>query len=472
MKSILAKPFKTVYANSLDAYIPELWAQESVAILVENMVIANLVHRDFSNEVAKFGDIVHTRKPATFTAKRKTNTDSVTVQDASATDIQVPLDQHFHTSFMIMDGEESKSFKSLRDEYLQPAVQSLSRAIDLVLLGESHQFYQNAEGIAGGLTTSNLIQYLVQTRKRMNINKAPEDGRNLILTPTTEATALQISTFHEADKVGDAGTAMREASLGRKFQFNMFMCQNAPSTVGAPVTASQPLIDLAAGYPVGTTVIHVDTAGSALKVGDWIKVGGVLHRVTALGTLSTEDIDVTISPGLRVAVADDDPVTIGSPGLVNLAAGYSVGYAKEIVVDGITGAIPVGTLCSFATPGTPNVLKGEIYSVIATTESGSNTIGITLNKPLDVALADDDVIDFSPPAEHNFAFHRNALALVSRPLAPAPAGLALSSVASANGVGVRVTMTYNGSQQGVLVTVDVLCGIQILDLNLGALLIG
>jgi hypothetical protein len=322
------------------------------------------------------------------------------------------------------------------------------------------------------LTSSNVIAQIVETRKRMNINKAYEQGRNMILTPTTEATALQVSTFHEADKVGDEGTAMREASLGRKFQFNMFMCQNAPSTIGCPVNASNPLIDLGAGYAVGSTVIHVDTAGSALKVGHWISVGGVLHHVTALGTLSTEDIDVTISPGLRTAVVDDAEVTIGGECLVNLTAGYAAGYAKEIVVDGITGIIPVGTLCTFATPGSPNVIKGEKYSVLSTTETGTDTTGITLNKPLDVALVNDDEIHLAPPAEHNFAFHRNALALVSRPLAPAPQGLAISAVASANGIGIRVTITYNGEKQGVLVTVDLLCGLEVLDTNLGALLIG
>jgi hypothetical protein len=466
------KPFRFVYVNDLDAFIPELWAQESVAILVENMVISNLVHKDFSNEVAKFGDLVHTRKPAEFTALRKTNDDNVTIQDAEATDIQVPLDQHLHTSFMIKDGEESKSFKQLRDEYLQPAVVSIAQALDRILLGESHQFWQNAEGIRGGLTISNVIAQIVETRKRMNINKAYEQGRNMILTPTTEATALQVSTFHEADKVGDEGTAMREASLGRKFQFNMFMCQNAPSTIGVPVNASNPAIDLTAGYAVGSTVIHVDTAGSALKVGHWISVGGVLHHVTALGTLSTEDIDVTISPGLRTAVVDDAEVTIGGECLVNLTAGYAAGYAKGIVVDGITGIIPVGTLCTFATPGSPNVIKGEKYSVLSTTETGTDTTGITLNKPLDVALVNDDEIHLAPPAEHNFAFHRNALALVSRPLAPAPQGLAISAVASANGIGIRVTITYNGEKQGVLVTVDLLCGLEVLDTNLGALLIG
>jgi hypothetical protein len=201
-------------------------------------------------------------------------------------------------------------------------------------------------------------------------------------------------------------------------------------------------------------------------------MGGVLHQVTALGTLSTQDIDMTIAPGLRTAVLNDADVTIGGEALVNDTGDYAAAYAKELVVDGYTGVIPVGTLCSFATPGTPNVIKSGIYSIISTTETATNTTGITLNRPLDVAIVDNDEIHLGPPAQHNFAFHRNALALISRPLAPAPAGLALSSIANANGVGVRVTITYNGSTQGVLVTVDVLCGVKVLDTDLGAVMIG
>ena len=94
-------------ANSLDAFVPEIWANESVLILLENMVASSLIHRDFENELARFGDIVNTRKPAEFTAKRKDVNDNVTIQDASATNIQVPLNQHLHTSFLIRDGEES-----------------------------------------------------------------------------------------------------------------------------------------------------------------------------------------------------------------------------------------------------------------------------------------------------------------------------------------------------------------------------
>ena len=69
----LSQPFVACYDNNLDAFIPELWAQEGLAILEENMVMANLVHRDFENEIAKFGDVVNTRRPGEFKIRRKTD---------------------------------------------------------------------------------------------------------------------------------------------------------------------------------------------------------------------------------------------------------------------------------------------------------------------------------------------------------------------------------------------------------------
>jgi hypothetical protein len=45
MQFIPSNPFVSVFANDIQALIPELWANESLAILRENMVVANLVHR-------------------------------------------------------------------------------------------------------------------------------------------------------------------------------------------------------------------------------------------------------------------------------------------------------------------------------------------------------------------------------------------------------------------------------------------
>jgi hypothetical protein len=77
-----------------------------------------------------------------------------------------------------------------------------------------------------------------------------------------------------------------------------------------------------------------------------------------------------------------------------------------------------------------------------------------------------------PAGDYNFAFHRNALALVTRPLAAPAAGTgALSFVASYNGLSMRVTITYDGTKQGHLVTCDLLCGIKTLDRRLGCVLL-
>ena len=63
--------FRPFYEDYPTAFIPEIWANEGLLILSEEMVMGNLVHRDFTNEIAKFGETVHTRKPGEFVGTRK-----------------------------------------------------------------------------------------------------------------------------------------------------------------------------------------------------------------------------------------------------------------------------------------------------------------------------------------------------------------------------------------------------------------
>jgi len=175
------------YDNFVDAYIPELWSQEGLAILEENLVIARLVHRDFSPQLAAYGDIVNTRKPGEFKGIRKTNADSVTVQDATATNIPVPLDQHIHVTFLIKDGEESKSFQDLVSIYLRPAAIAMARTIDQIIVGQAIRFRRYCAGGLNTMTTSNAGPYLIDARTRMNRNKVVEDNdRHLILTTISD----------------------------------------------------------------------------------------------------------------------------------------------------------------------------------------------------------------------------------------------------------------------------------------------
>lgn len=468
MNNILfADVWHPVGANDIDALIPELWAQEGLLLLESSMVAGNLVHRNFENQVAQFGDIVNTRLPATFEGKRKTNADSVTVQDGVLTNVAVPLNQHLHTSFLIKDGEESKSFQSLRDNMLQPAMLSLAEMVDEIVLTNLYDFMVLDDGTAntvGTLGTAAGKETIIAIREKLNENRVPMMGRNLILGTAAEADLLAVDAFISAEKIGDNGTALREASLGRKFGIQHWMSQNAPSyTAASGDTAVDILVNNAGGYPAGTTVITVDgrVAGNAVAAGTWVTVAGddTPQRVTASAGAGTPT-SLTLSPGLQSAVADDAVVTEYLPALVNEAAGYALNYAKDITIDG--GRTPkTGQLVSFAgAVSSPVAVYGALRTPSAT--------NILLNRPLEAAAADDASVFLGPAGNYSFAFHQNSMALVTRPLAAPQAGTgALSFVASYNGLSMRVTITYDGAQQGHLVTCDLLCGIKTLDRRLG-----
>ncbi len=459
-------PFVLPYANNTDPLVPELWAMETLVILEENMVIANLVHRDFENELARFGDVVHTRRPGEFEGLRKTKDDDVTIQDATATDVLVPLNQHIHISFKISDEESSLSFQDLVDIYLRPAGLGAARAIDRITLGQFVQFAEagNIAGRLGFLDATNGKDFILETREVMNINKAYMEGRRLILNPQTETELLKLDIFTSAERVGDEGTALREASLGRKLGFDMFMSQNMTSVM-AGQTSGLGEVNNAAGYPAGTTVMTVDGAGLStanMPLGTWFTVEGdnVPHRLTAF--TGDPHTSITFTPALQRSVVDNADITFVIPGAVNFAAGYGVGYAKEITIDGFTVAPQVGQPVRFAN-------QNFVYTII----KGNGLVGITLDRPLDQAIADNDRAALYPVGNYNFAFHRDALALVVRPLALPKAGVgAISGTMNDRGLSVRSTITYDGRGQGHLVTLDMLCGVAILDTDLGAVLLG
>jgi len=454
-----------VFVNDLeDAFTPEVWAQEGLMLLENNMVAGNLVHRDFENQIANFGDIVNTRLPANFVGKRKTDADSVTVQDAATPNVAVPLNQHLHTSFLVKDGEESRGFQSLRDNLLAPAMLSLAQMVDEVVLAQAYQFLPNAVGQLGVTPTKESV---IAVRNKMNQLKVPMEGRNLVITPDTEADLLAIDSWITADKVGDEGSALREGSLGKKYGILHWMSQNTPSVPGGTNdnTFVDGAINLAAGYFKGDTVLVVDVFAAAIQNGSWCTIAGddIPHRITTTVGGATPT-SITITPALARDVVDDAVVRVYTPGQINFAANYALGYAKELVIDGFAIAPNTGQLISIGVAGTD-----PVYGALST----PSTIELLLGRPLEAAALDDAFVAPGPAGNYNFGFHRQAMALVTRPLAaPASGTGALSFVASFNGLSMRVVMTYDGNLQGHLVTCDLLCGVKVLDVNLGTVMLG
>ena len=461
----------TFFVNSVDAYTPQLWANESLLILHENLVAAQLVYQDFSPYIAEHGDTVNTRRPAKFTAIRKDVNDSVTTQDATATNVPVVLNQLPHVSFVIRDAQASKAFKDLVTEFLAPAMLAMAKIVDQSIIGQYTSFLGNQYGQIGGLNTAaNVRGYMLGVRQNMNVSQAPLTGRNLLWTPTSETAALNTDLFTQAQQVGDGGTALQNAVLGRKLGFDNYMSQlvSGVATSATNLVAGSGIVATAAAY--GTTTITISGLTAAIPAGSWCTIDSRPYRVVSSTGGSTPTAITITSPGLLASAAVNAVVQCYSSGTI--AADYgshtnylALGYAGPITITGLTNLPTPGQLVTFTTAST-----SATYTVIQV-DSVNSAIG--LDRPLDVALATSNTVNPGPAGQFNFAFHRNAIALVCRPLAMPPDGLgARAAVVNYNGLSMRALVAYNSDLQGVRVTLDMLYGVKVLDTNLGAVMLG
>lgn len=450
----------SLYANDNDALIPEVWANEGLALLEENMVMAALVHRDFSDEVAQFGDVVNTRRPGTMKLRRKGDNDLVLNQDAIVNNVQVPLNQHMYASFTIKDGEASKAFQDLVEIHLVPAMQVIANGIDRALLGRAHGYMANAAGRLEGLDGTNSKDSLLECRQRLNENKAFPNGRHVVVSPNSETALLKTDLFLKANEKGDDGTALREASLGRVLGFDVWMDQNVPSVVRA--SADVDTEATAATASAGATSINVGTITTA-DAGDWIVVAGddQPNRV-----VSYSDPNITLENALKYDVASGAAVYIYKD--IDFKGAQVAGENKRILVDQYTNVPQVGQILTVGTGA-----SRRDYTIIETEAGPASDLYVLLDRPLEFSAADDEMIWVGPAGDTNMAFHREALALVSRPLALPSGDMGVRAmVASHNDVSMRIAMQYDIEKQGTVVTADLLCGTAILDTNLACLLYG
>lgn len=199
---------------------PEIIAKEALMVLRNNAVMANLVHRDYSDEfVAGVGDTITIRKPATFAAKEFAG--EIEVQDAAETGIPVKMDKHLDVSFAVGTKELTMDIADFSAQFLVPAMQAFQDKIDsyLLALAAAVKNKHNA--------TENIQADIVDTRAFLTKHAAPLADRRFVYNTETETSLLKTDLFVSAEKVGDAGTALREASLGRKYGMDFYVDQNA-----------------------------------------------------------------------------------------------------------------------------------------------------------------------------------------------------------------------------------------------------
>lgn len=212
---------------------PDIIAREALMVLRNNAVMANLVYRDYSSEfVAGVGDTITVRKPASFTAKEFSS--AIEVQNATESGVEVKMDKHLDVSFAVTAKELSLDIADFSEQLLVPAMQAFADKIDSYLIALADAITTNKATMGGTAAT---VGDVVNTRAFLTKNAAPLSDRRFVYNSSIESDLLKTDLFTNASAVGDAGTALREASLGRKFGMDFYVDQNMDSATTAKAVA-------------------------------------------------------------------------------------------------------------------------------------------------------------------------------------------------------------------------------------------
>jgi hypothetical protein len=286
----------------------------------------------------------------------------------------------------------------------------------------------------------------------------------LVISPQAETEMLKTELFIAANQRGDGGTALEEARLGRVLGFDTYMDQNV--NYRSLTDADVATLNHAAGASAGATGNLAITSGTEVTNGAFVWfTGDQQPQVVSAHTGSGSTSGITLVGAYKYDVSANAVGYAFLPAVIG--ATYAAGYDKGITLNTITsGKLPVvGQLLATGT-GTRNT-----YTIIEVDAVSVTSVIVWLDRPLVTGVTAADECFPGPHGSMCFAFHRDALALVSRPLAlPSNALGVQAAVGSYNDLAMRVAMQYDIKAQGTIVTLDMLCGIATLDTNLGCVL--
>jgi hypothetical protein len=262
-------------ANAL--LTPSLITKETLVILVNNLVAAGKVNRQFENQFVKIGTTLTVRKPNRFTV---TLGPALQIQDITEPSTSISISTQAHVDFQFSSQELTLTIEEYSERYCKPAAETLANTIDTNVLALYSQL-SNEVGTPGTPPAS--FASIAAVGQRLDENAAPQDGRVLILNPAAYwSLANGVSNLFTRSVAEPA----LKGFLAAIANFEIYLDQNIQAqTVGN--YSGTPLVNGA--NQTGSSIITNGWTASRsglLNVGDVFTMAGV-YEVNPQNYLST-----------------------------------------------------------------------------------------------------------------------------------------------------------------------------------------
>jgi len=216
--------------------IVKLVAVDALPVLVGNLMMGNLVNRDYEPVLANAGDTVNIPIPPTMVANNIVEGGTVQTQNPSLGNAQIVLNTHAEATFQIPDVTKVLAVPDLLRIYMEPAVAAIAQKIESDLLNLYAQFTANAAVGTPGTPITEAVIDAAETALFL-AKVPPTEAKYFVVDASTYSAWRQIPRFSEFQTAGDAGLgALITGTVGKVKDFFVFRSQFVPKTGSSPVT--------------------------------------------------------------------------------------------------------------------------------------------------------------------------------------------------------------------------------------------
>src|SRR5581483_330333 len=225
----------TITSANVANAIVKLVAVDALPALLGNLVMGNLVNRDYEPTLANAGDTVNVPIPPTLVANNLGEGGTVQTQNPNLGNAQIVLNTHVEATFQIPDVTKVLAVPDLLKLYMQPAVVAIAERIESDTLSLYSQFTANAPIGTAGVAVNEATIDTAETA--LFQAKVPAGAaKYLVVDPTTYSSLRQIPRFSEYYSAGEAGLrALIDGAVGKIKDFFVFRSQLVPKTGSGPI---------------------------------------------------------------------------------------------------------------------------------------------------------------------------------------------------------------------------------------------
>lgn len=312
-------------SNTLTNLIPTIFAAKD-SILRELTGFIPAVTLDASAEAAAVGQTI--RYPVVPALTATDITPAATGPDPSATTqgsdtFSISKSQ---SSTFFWEAEEQKGLGGMYNVILADQFKQAMRTLVNKVEADLAALYINASrayGTAGTtpFDSTNKLTFTAQLLKMLKDNGTSDNDLQLVIDTTSGAALRSLTELWKANEGGGTELLRRGVLLDL---MGFAVRESAQVKTHTKGTGTGYLVDLTAGYAVGSTTVHVDTGTGTFVAGDILtntKTSRDTNKyVVKTGFAGDGDGDIVLeNPGNKIAWVNNDPVAIGNNYTANMA---------------------------------------------------------------------------------------------------------------------------------------------------------